>query len=84
MIFFMQIKLSTKYVDPYTIWKRIGKVYYELELPPELAVVHPVFYISLLKYCVGDPTPIVTLEIVSMKYNLTYEDVLLETLDRHV
>ena len=44
--------------------KRVGKVAYELELPAELAVVHPVFHISLLKKCVGDPVSIVPLESV--------------------
>ncbi|KAH0676195.1 hypothetical protein KY285_023996 [Solanum tuberosum] len=29
---------------------------YELELPPELAAVHPVFHISMLKKCMGDPS----------------------------
>ena len=40
-------KFSPRYVGPYKILKRIGKVSYELELPAKLAVVHPVFRISL-------------------------------------
>ena len=35
-------KLSPRYVGPYKILKRVGKVAYELEFPAELAVVHPV------------------------------------------
>ncbi|WMV57909.1 hypothetical protein MTR67_051294 [Solanum verrucosum] len=35
-------KLSSRYVGPYRILKRVGNVAYELELPVELAVVHPV------------------------------------------
>ena len=35
---------------------------YELELQAKLAVVHPVFHISLLIKCVGDPTSVVPLE----------------------
>ena len=62
----------------------VGKMAYELELPAELAAVHPVFHISLLKKCVGDPTSIVTLESVAMKDSLSYEDVPLEILDRKV
>ena len=37
-------KLSPRYVDPYEILQRVGKVAYELKLPSELASVHPVPY----------------------------------------
>ncbi|WMV50772.1 hypothetical protein MTR67_044157 [Solanum verrucosum] len=77
-------KLSPRYVGPYKILKRIGKVAYELELPVELAIVHPVFHISLLKKCVGDPTSVVPLESVALKDSLSYEDVPVETLDCQV
>jgi hypothetical protein len=42
-------KLSPSYVGLYPIVKRIGKVVYKLELPPELAGVHPVFHVSQLR-----------------------------------
>lgn len=41
--------------------KKIGKASYELELLVELAVVHHVFHISLLKKCVGIQESIVLL-----------------------
>ncbi|WMV13586.1 hypothetical protein MTR67_006971 [Solanum verrucosum] len=77
-------KLSPRYVGPYRILKMIGKVAYELELPADLATVHPVFHISLLKKCVGDPTSIVPLETVAVKDSLSYEDVPVEILNRQI
>ena len=38
-------KLSPRYVGPYKILKRVGKVAYELELPAELAAVNLVIHI---------------------------------------
>ncbi|WMV08815.1 hypothetical protein MTR67_002200 [Solanum verrucosum] len=77
-------KHSPRYVGPYRILKRIGKVAYELELPADLAVVHPVFHISLLKKCVGDPASIVPIESVAVKDSLSYEDAPVEILDCQV
>ncbi|WMV23185.1 hypothetical protein MTR67_016570 [Solanum verrucosum] len=56
MIFGKKGKLSPRYIGPYRISKRIGNVAYELELPQELAAVHPVFHISMLKKCMRDPS----------------------------
>ena len=39
-------KLSPRFVGPFEILKRIGKVTYELSLPPTLAGVHNVFHLS--------------------------------------
>ncbi|WMV32781.1 hypothetical protein MTR67_026166 [Solanum verrucosum] len=75
-------KLNLRYVSPYRILKRVGNVAYELKLPVELVAVHPVYHISLLKKCVGDPASIVLLESVAVRDNLTYEEVTLEILER--
>jgi hypothetical protein len=50
--FHVRGKLSPRYVGPYPIVKRVGKVAYKLELPPELTGVHPVFHVSQLWKCV--------------------------------
>ena len=41
-------KLSPRYMGPYEIVERIGKVAYRLRLPPELARIHDVFHVSML------------------------------------
>ena len=38
---------------------RSGNVSYELEIPHDLVAVHPVFHISMLKKCLGDPLLII-------------------------
>jgi hypothetical protein len=50
--FHVKGKLSPRYVGPYLIVQRIGNVAYKLELPPELAGVHPLFHVSQLRKCV--------------------------------
>ncbi|WMV50559.1 hypothetical protein MTR67_043944 [Solanum verrucosum] len=84
MRFSKKVKLSPRYVDPYQILRCIGKVAYDLDLPNELASVHPVFHVSMLKKCVGDSTSIVSLEGLGVKKNLSYEEVPIKILDQQV
>ena len=68
-------KLSPRYIGPYRIVKRIGIVDYELELPQELAAVHPVFHVSMLKKCMGDPSLIIPTEDIGITDRLYYEEI---------
>ncbi|KAH0644862.1 hypothetical protein KY284_032746 [Solanum tuberosum] len=77
-------KLSPQFVGPYQILKRIGKVAYELDFPNELAPVHPVFHVSMLKKCIGDPVSIIPLEGLGVDESLSYEEIFVEILDRQV
>ncbi|KAK4717839.1 hypothetical protein R3W88_016177 [Solanum pinnatisectum] len=77
-------KLSPRYIGPYRISKRVGNVAYELELPQELAAVHPVFHISMLKKCMGDPSLIIPTEDIGIKDSLSYEEISVQILDRQV
>ena len=47
-------KLTPRYVGPYEIIKRIGKLAYKLKLPEEMRNIHDVFHISQLRKCVHD------------------------------
>ena len=44
MMFRKKGKLNPLYIGPYRISKRMDNVAYHLELPQELAAVHPVFH----------------------------------------
>ena len=42
-------KLLPRYIGPFEILERVGKVAYRLALPPRMSGVHNVFHISMLK-----------------------------------
>ncbi|XP_069154542.1 uncharacterized protein [Solanum lycopersicum] len=77
-------KLSLRYIGPYEILQRVGNVAYELKLPNDLASVHQVFHVSMLKKCLGDPASILPVDGLGMDENLSYEEVLVEILDHQV
>ncbi|XP_049348985.1 uncharacterized protein LOC125813545 [Solanum verrucosum] len=77
-------KLSPRYIGPHKVIRIIGQVAYELELPQGLSTVHPVFHVSMLQKCVGDPSRITPTEDVQVTRYLTYEKVLIAILDRQV
>ena len=59
-------KLAPRYVGPFKILDRVGKVAYKLDLPPELSNVHPTFHVSNLKKCLADENLHVPLEDVQI------------------
>ncbi|WMV19906.1 hypothetical protein MTR67_013291 [Solanum verrucosum] len=77
-------KLSPRYIIPYRISKRVGNVANELELPQKLVAVHPVFHISMLKKCMGDPSLIIPTEDIWIKDSLSFEEIPVQILDRQV
>ncbi len=42
-------KLAPRFIGPFEILQRIGSVAYRLALPEQLANVHPVFHVSMLR-----------------------------------
>ena len=66
-------KLSPRYVGSYSILQRVGEVAYELALAAELASVHLVFDVAMLKKCLGDPSSILPIEGLGDDENLSYE-----------
>lgn len=49
--FHVKGKLSPRFMGPYLVTRRIGKVAYEMELHQELVGVHPMFHVSQLWKC---------------------------------
>nr|XP_009589473.1 uncharacterized protein LOC104086834 [Nicotiana tomentosiformis] len=77
-------KLCPLYIRTYRILRRIGHMSYELVLPQELASVHPIFHMSMLKKFTGDPSLVVPTKIIGVKDSLTYDEIPVAILDRQI
>ncbi|KAL5573266.1 hypothetical protein UlMin_022863 [Ulmus minor] len=75
-------KLSPRYIGPFEILERIGKVAYRLALPPELLSVHNVFHVSMLRKYISDPSHILEHEPIKVHEDLSYEEQPVQILDR--
>ena len=54
--FSKQGKLSSRFIRPFELLKRVGMVAYRLVLPLNLSSVHAVFHVSMLRKYTQDPT----------------------------
>ncbi|KAI3744693.1 hypothetical protein L1987_57783 [Smallanthus sonchifolius] len=77
-------KLAPRYVGPFKILERIGKVAYKLELPPSLGNVHPTFHISNLKKCLADKNLHIPLDDVRIDETMHFVEKPVEIMDREV
>jgi hypothetical protein len=77
-------KLAPRYIGPYSITKRIGDLAYKLQLPDELAGVHPVFHVSQLCKCLRILEESIPAEMVDLQDTLKYVEYLEKILDRAV
>ncbi len=67
-------KLAPRYVGPFQITARRGEVAYQLQLPENIADVHPVFYVSQLKKCLRVPEEQAPLKEIHISNDLTYPE----------
>ncbi|CAJ2645609.1 unnamed protein product [Trifolium pratense] len=77
-------KLTSRFIGPFEILKRVGKVAYRIALPPSLANLHDVFHVSQLRKYVSDPTHVIESDDVQVRDDLTIETVPLRIEGREV
>ena len=52
-------KLSSRFIGPFEILKRVGTIAYRLALPPSMSGVHKVFQVSMPRRYTPDPAHVV-------------------------
>ncbi|KAK9077950.1 hypothetical protein SSX86_002007 [Deinandra increscens subsp. villosa] len=77
-------KLAPRFVGPFKILEKVGKMAYVLDLPPELANVHPTFHVSNLRKCLADENLQVPLEDIRIDESLHFVERPVEIMDREV
>ena len=75
-------KLSPRFVGPFEILKRVGKVAYELALPPHMQHIHNVFHISMLKKYYPDSNHVIEYEPIEIQPDLSYVEQPVKIIDR--
>ncbi|KAJ0914905.1 putative nucleotidyltransferase, Ribonuclease H [Helianthus annuus] len=77
-------KLNPRYIGPFEITERIGKVAYRLNLPEELSAVHNVFHVSNLKKCLSDETLVIPFKELTIDEQLHFTEEPIEITDREI
>ena len=67
-------KLSPRFKGSYEVLEQIGPVAYHLALPPELAKLHNVFHVSMLRRYRSDESHILPVQDVQVQANLSYDE----------
>lgn len=77
-------KLSPRYIGPFKIIERVGKVAYRLQLPEEMSGIHNTFHVSHLRKCLVDETAYVPLNEIEVDNRLNYIEEPIAIVDREV
>ena len=77
-------KLSSRFIGPYEILERIGPVAYRLALPPELAKLHNVFHVSMLRKYRAYESHILPVQEVQVQQDFSYDEELKDIMAHEV
>jgi hypothetical protein len=74
-------KLSPRYIGPFRVFRQVGEMAYQLELPDNLSDVHNVFHVSQLKKCLRVPEEQLPMEELSVHGDLIYTEYHVKIID---
>ena len=57
---------------PFEILDRVGKVSYQITLPPKISGVHNVFYVNMLRKYIHNPSHMMDYDNIEVSENVTY------------
>ncbi|GJX77329.1 hypothetical protein Tco_0324140 [Tanacetum coccineum] len=77
-------KLNPRYVGPFKVLAKVGKVAYKLELPQELSRVHHTFHVSDMKKCYADEPLVMPLEGIHVDDKLQFVEEPVEIMEREI
>ncbi|KAK9083739.1 hypothetical protein Scep_030210 [Stephania cephalantha] len=71
--FWIKGKLASRFIGPFQIVRRVGEVAYQLRLSNQLAGVHDVFHISMLRLARSRLRSMVDMARIDVRPDVTYE-----------
>jgi hypothetical protein len=75
-------KLSPRFVEPFEITQRAGRLAYRIALPSDLDGTHDVFHVLMLRKYIVNPDVIVDYELLEIYEGLTYVEEPVKIVDK--
>ncbi|XP_073061859.1 uncharacterized protein [Primulina eburnea] len=82
MRFRKKCKHNHRFIGPFEILEIVGTLAYRVALPPNLAGVHNVFQVSLLRKYMSNPSHVLNYEPFQLTLHLSFEEKPTQILDR--
>ena len=77
-------KPSPRFISPYEILEIVGLVAYRLALPLELAKLHDVFHVSMIRRYLSDTSHILLVQDIHVQEDFTFDEGMKAILDHEI